>query len=61
MSLDGYIGSAGDGLTSHGGDGVHRLHGWSGNAEQELVRPSGPAGERVDEINATGAGRDLCG
>jgi hypothetical protein len=32
-----------------------RLHDWFVTPEGEFIRPSGPAGELIDEINATGA------
>ncbi len=60
MSLDGYIAGPNDALGNPGGDGFDRLCRWSDTAEAELVRPSGPAGEPVDEINATGEVHDLC-
>jgi hypothetical protein len=34
-----------------------RLHGWSVTPEEDMARSSGPAGELVDEINATGEDR----
>jgi dihydrofolate reductase len=53
MSLDGYIADPNDQL---GGDDGNRLHDWFVfTPDGELVRPSGPVGELVDEINATGA------
>ncbi|HEU4539722.1 MAG TPA: dihydrofolate reductase family protein [Jiangellaceae bacterium] len=51
MSLDGYIADSNDEL---GGDDGNRLHDWFAS-DGELVRPSGPAGQLVDELNATGA------
>jgi hypothetical protein len=56
MSLDGYIAGPDDEPGNPGGDGLDRLHRWSVTPEGEIVRPSGPAGELVDEINATGEG-----
>ena len=55
MSLDGYIAGPNDEPGNPGGDGFRRLHEWFVTPEGELFRPSGPAGELVDEINATGA------
>ena len=52
MSLDGYIADPNDQL---GGDDGNRLHHWFVTPEGEFFRPSGPAGELIDEINATGA------
>jgi hypothetical protein len=48
MSLDGYIADPNDLL---GGDDDHRLHNWfaPGGA---YAKPSGPAGELLDEQNA---------
>jgi dihydrofolate reductase len=51
MSLDGYIADPNDFL---GGDDGHRLHDWFAPGG-ESGQPSGPAGELLDEINATGA------
>jgi dihydrofolate reductase len=55
MSLDGYIAGPNDGPGNPGGDGFMRLHDWFVAADGEFFRPSGPAGELVDELNATGA------
>ena len=55
MSLDGYIAGPNDELGNPGGDGFMRLHDWFVSAQGEVVRPSGPAGELVGEINATSA------
>ena len=52
MSLDGYIADQGDQL---GGDDGNRLHQWALTSDGELFRPQGPAGELIDEWNATGA------
>ena len=52
MSLDGYIADANDQL---GGDDGNRLHQWVVTPDGELFRPSGPAGDLIDEMNATGA------
>ncbi len=53
MSLDGYIAGPNDKPGNPGGDGFMRLHDWL--ADGESGRPSGPAGELVDQMNATGA------
>jgi dihydrofolate reductase len=55
MSLDGYIAGPNDEPSNPGGDGFNRLHEWFLTPDGEFRRPSGPAGELVDEINATGA------
>jgi dihydrofolate reductase len=55
MSLDGYIAGPNDGPDNPGGDGFDRLHAWAVDADGEFFRPSGPAGELVDEMNAIGA------
>jgi len=55
MSLDGYIAGPGDEPGNPGGDGFMRLHAWFATAEGEFSRPAGPAGDLIDEINATGA------
>ena len=52
MSLDGYIADPNDAL---GGDDGNRLHHWALNPDGETFRSSGPAGQFVDEFNATGA------
>ena len=52
MSLDGYIADPNDGL---GGDDGNRLHEWMLAPDKESFRSSGPAGEFMEEINATGA------
>jgi dihydrofolate reductase len=54
MSLDGYIAGPNDEPGNPGGDGFMRLHEWY-FADGESGRPSGPAGEVVDRMNATGA------
>ncbi|MGH2344020.1 MAG: dihydrofolate reductase family protein, partial [Chloroflexota bacterium] len=51
MSLDGYIAGPNDEPGNPGGDGFMRLHEWFG----DFSRPSGAAGQLIDEINATGA------
>src|SRR5437667_9050957 len=55
MSLDGYIAGPNDEPGNPGGDGFMRLHEWFATPDGEFFRPSGPAGELIDEINATGA------
>ncbi|HVS06235.1 MAG TPA: dihydrofolate reductase family protein [Candidatus Dormibacteraeota bacterium] len=54
MSLDGYIAGPNDGPNNPGGDNF-RLHDWFTAPDGGLIRPDGPAGELVDEGNATGA------
>jgi hypothetical protein len=53
MSLDGYIAGPNDEPGNPGGDGFDRLHEWGATAYPD--RPAGPAGELIDEMNATGA------
>jgi dihydrofolate reductase len=53
MSVDGYIAGPNDEPGNPGGDGFMRLHDWLAGGEPG--RPSGPAGELVDQMNATGA------
>jgi dihydrofolate reductase len=55
MSLDGYIAGPNDEVGNPGGDGFRRLHEWFVTPDGEFFRPSGLAGELIDEINATGA------
>jgi dihydrofolate reductase len=55
MSLDGYIAGPNDEPGNPGGDGFARLHEWFVTADGKFFRPSGPAGELFDEINASGA------
>ncbi|SDR04138.1 Dihydrofolate reductase [Rhizobiales bacterium GAS113] len=55
MSLDGYIAGPNDEPGNPGGDGFMRLHEWLATPEREPFRPTGPAGDLIDEINATGA------
>jgi dihydrofolate reductase len=55
MSLDGYIAGPNDEVGNPGGDGFDRLHEWFAPGGGEFVRPSGPAGELFDEMNAIGA------
>ena len=54
MSLDGYIAGPNDEPGNPGGDGFMRLHDWY-SADGKSGRPSGPAGELVDQMTATGA------
>jgi dihydrofolate reductase len=55
MSLDGYIAGPNDEPGNPGGDGFMRLHDWFVTPDGEFVRPAGPAGQLMDELNATGA------
>ncbi|MDQ2950184.1 MAG: dihydrofolate reductase family protein [Acidobacteriota bacterium] len=55
MSLDGYIAGPNDEVGNPGGDGFMRLHEWFVTPDGEFFRPSGPDGQLIDEINATGA------
>ncbi len=55
MSLDGYIAGPNEGPDNPGGDGFAPLHQWFVSPDGEFFRPSGPAGQLVDEINASGA------
>lgn len=55
MSLDGFIAGPNDVPGNPGGDGFMRLHEWYEGPDGEFGRPDGPAGEIVDELNATGA------
>jgi dihydrofolate reductase len=56
MSLDGYIAGPNDEPANPGGDGFMRLHDWIGwTPEGEFIRPPGPAGELIDEMEAYGA------
>jgi dihydrofolate reductase len=55
MSLDGYIAGPNDQPGNPGGDGFMRLHDWFVTPDGEFIRPSGTAGQLVDEMNATGA------
>jgi dihydrofolate reductase len=54
-SLDGYIADPNDGPGNPGGGGFDRLHEWFLTPDGEFFRPSGPAGQLVDEVNGTGA------
>jgi dihydrofolate reductase len=51
MSLDGFIAAPNDLL---GGEDDHRLHNWFAPGG-EFVKPSGPAGDLIDELSAAGA------
>jgi dihydrofolate reductase len=55
MSLDGYIAGPNDEVGHPGGDGFMRLHEWFVTPDGVFLRPSGPDGQVLDEINATGA------
>ena len=55
MSLDGYIAGPNDEPGNPGGDGFARLHEWFVTPDGEFFRPSGPAGELNDELDAAGA------
>jgi dihydrofolate reductase len=54
-SLDGYIADPNDEPGNPGGGGFDRLHEWFLTPDGEFFRPSGPAGQLVDEVNGTGA------
>ena len=55
MSVDGYIAGPNDEPGNPGGDRFMRLHDWFVTPDGEFYRPPGPAGEFIDEGNATGA------
>ena len=55
MSLDEYIAGPNDEPGNPGGDGFDRLHEWFVTPDGEFFRPSGPAGELFDEMDAYGA------
>ena len=55
MSLDGYIAGPNDEPDDPFGDEGQRLHDWFVTADGEFFRPSGLAGQLMDEWNATGA------
>jgi dihydrofolate reductase len=55
MSVDGYIAGPNDEPGNPGGDRFERLHEWFVSGDGGFFRPSGPTGELIDEINATGA------
>jgi dihydrofolate reductase len=51
MSLDGYIAGPNDEPGNPGGDGFSRLHDWFLTPDGEISRPSGLAGDLVDEMD----------
>ena len=55
MSVDGYIAAPNDEPGNPGGDGFMRLHEWFVTGDGEFFRPAGPAGQLIDEFEATGA------
>ena len=55
MSLDGCIAGPNDEPGNPGGDRFMRLHEWFVRPDGEFFRPSGPAGQLMDEIDAAGA------
>jgi dihydrofolate reductase len=55
MSLDGYIAGPNDEPGNPSGDGFDRLHQWFVTSDGKFFRPSGLAGQLMDEWNATGA------
>jgi dihydrofolate reductase len=55
MSLDGYIAGPNDEPDNPFGDDGQRLHDWFVAPDGEFFSPSGPAGELIDEWQATGA------
>src|SRR5581483_1264936 len=55
MSLDGYIAGPNDEPGNPGGDRFMRLHEWFGTPDGGSSQPSGPAGQLLDDMNATGA------
>jgi dihydrofolate reductase len=55
MSLDGFITGPNDRADNGLGDGGERLHDWLTDERGNLVQPSGPSGDVMDELNATGA------
>jgi dihydrofolate reductase len=55
MSLDGYIAGPNDGPDNPGGDHFMRLHEWYATTDGKFGRPSGPAKQMYDEMEATGA------
>ncbi|MEV4177868.1 dihydrofolate reductase family protein [Nonomuraea sp. NPDC049709] len=54
MSLDGYIAGPDDKVGNPGGDGFIRLHEWGLTPDGRFAE-SGPAGEMLGQIHATGA------
>lgn len=55
VSVDGFIAGPRDEVGNPGGDGFMRLHDWFVSGDGEFFRPKGPAGELIDEMEATGA------
>jgi dihydrofolate reductase len=55
MSVDGYIAGPNDGPGNPGGDRFMRLHEWFVTPDGEFYRPSGPAGQFIDDIDTSGA------
>jgi len=55
MSLDGFIAGPNDELGNPFGDGGDRLHRSFVTPDGEIFRPTGPAGQVMDEVNATGS------
>ena len=55
MSLDGYIAGPNDEPDNPGGEGFDRLHYWVVTPDGEFFRPSGPAGQLFDEMDAIAA------
>ena len=55
MSLDGYIAGPNDQGGNGLGDDGDRLHAWLVTPDGAFFRPSVPAGDLIDEMNATGA------
>jgi dihydrofolate reductase len=56
MSVDGYIAGPNDEPDNPGGDRFMRLHEWYGDLPPlSGPRPSGPSGDFLDEIKATGS------
>jgi dihydrofolate reductase len=55
VSLDGYIAGPNDDPGNPGGDGFDRLHEWITTPDGQYGRPSGPAGQVFDEMDAYGA------
>jgi hypothetical protein len=49
MSVDRYIAGPDDESGNPGGEGFERLHEWFVTADGEFFRPSGAAGELMDE------------
>lgn len=55
MSLDEFIAGPNDEVGNPSGDDFDRLHDWFNGPDGEFGWPSGPAGQLIDEMNATGA------